>query len=98
MTLPPTIARPTLIIALGFASSLQILYPNGKTIDLPLGEAEARLVEILEGFRRELRFIKAERAPRDKTQLEYLTISDFELPSDLSTIANNLPKTTGRKP
>lgn len=86
MTLPPAVTRPTLTIALGFASSLQILYPNGKTIDLPLGEAEARLVEILEGFRRDLRLIKAERAPQGKAPLTYLSINDFILPSDLTTI------------
>ena len=93
MSLPPAVIRPTLTIALGFASSLQILYPNGKTIDLPLGEAEARLVEILEGFRRDLRLIKAERAPQGKAPLAYtvvqianLSIDDFILPSDLTTI------------
>lgn len=50
----------TLTIALGFNGTLQILYPNGKSIDLPKGLAEARLLEVLEGFRRSFREIKQE--------------------------------------
>ena len=48
----------TLTVTLGFNGGLRLLYPNGKSIDLPPGEAEARMVEILEGFRRSYREVK----------------------------------------
>ena len=51
---------PTLTIGLGFDGELRICYPNGKSIDLPKGEAEARIREVLEGFRRNLRTIRKE--------------------------------------
>lgn len=54
--------RQTLTIALGFDGALELLYPNEKGIILPKGEAEARIVEILEGFRRDYKTIKKERS------------------------------------
>lgn len=76
----------SLTITLGFAGSLRIVYPNGKSIDLPLGEAEARLVEILEGFRRDYKTILQERqkAPtelpkRFSIKAAELTLADLNL-------------------
>lgn len=50
----------SLSIGLGFDGELRILYPNGKSVDLPKGEAEARIREVLEGFRRDYRQVKRE--------------------------------------
>lgn len=50
----------SLTIALGFDGELRICYPNGKSIDLPKGEAEVRIREVLEGFRRDLKAIRKE--------------------------------------
>lgn len=69
---------PTLTVTLGFAGTLRLLYPNGKSIDLPIGDAEARMVEILEGFRRDLRSIRRERS-KDSVAPEALSLSDLDL-------------------
>lgn len=47
-------------VTLGFNGELRLLYPNGKSIDLPIGEAEVRMREILVGFRKDLRSLRAE--------------------------------------
>lgn len=51
-------------VGLGFDGCLQLRYNNSKTLDLPKGEAEARIREILEGFRRPLAVIRQEIAER----------------------------------
>lgn len=51
---------PTLVVTLGFDGELRLLYPNGKSIDLPKGDAEARMREILEGFKKDLRTYRKE--------------------------------------
>lgn len=50
----------TLTISLGFNGSLKVLYPNGRHLELPIGQAEARLREILEGFRKPLKTLQKE--------------------------------------
>lgn len=69
---------PTLTVTLGFGGTLRLLFPNGKGIDLPLGDAEARMVEILEGFRRDLRSIRRERS-KNSVMPEALSLSDLDL-------------------
>lgn len=58
--MPNPTPPPSLTIGLGFDGELRILYPNGKSCDLPKGEAEARIREVLEGFRRDLQAIRRE--------------------------------------
>lgn len=64
----------TLTVTLGFNGGLRLRYPNGKYLDLPPGTAEARMLEILEGFRRSERAIQAtiDRAQREREIAEYL--------------------------
>lgn len=77
MTLPYSPPQ-TLTITLGFAGTLRVIYPNGKGIDLPAGDAEARMVEILEGFRRDLRSIRQERSKASVVP-EALSLIDLDL-------------------
>lgn len=55
----------TLTVTLGFNGSLRLLYPNGKSIDLPPGDAEARMLEILQGFRKDLKTIRREQTAKE---------------------------------
>lgn len=75
MSFPPT----TLTIALGFAGTLRIVYPNGKSIDLPQGDAEARLIEVLEGYRRELSQIRRSLRPALPESPQVLSLEDLDL-------------------
>lgn len=66
-------------VVLGFDSTLRLVYPNGKTLDLPRGEAEARMVEILSGFRLTLAQARAAAKPKAPGPVEFLSISDLDL-------------------
>lgn len=68
----------SLTVTLGFGGSLQVVFPGGKAIDLPIGDAEARMVEILEGFRRDLKSIRKERSKASVVP-EALSLSDLGL-------------------
>lgn len=59
----------TLTVGLGFDGELRLLYPNGKSIDLPKGDAEARMREILQGFAKDLREYRREVAEREYTEV-----------------------------
>ena len=60
---------PTLTVTLGFDGELRLLYPNGKSVDLPKGDAEARIREILQGFKRPLSDYRQEVIERAYSQL-----------------------------
>ena len=68
----------SLTITLGFGGSLRLTFPSGKSLDLPIGDAEARMVEILEGYRRDLKSIRQERSKASVVP-EALSLSDLGL-------------------
>lgn len=59
----------TLTVGLGFDGELRLLFPNGKSIDLPKGDAEARMREILQGFKRPLAAYRQEVREREYTEI-----------------------------
>lgn len=83
--MPQANPPPTLTIALGFAGTLRIVYPSGQSLSLPQGEVEERLIEIFEGFRRELKDIRQSLGKvSDRAPIAFLSLADLGIEEEAS--------------